>query len=285
MRFAVLFVGCTLSSLLPAQQNSGRGRISCRECNYTVERPCNLAECPGADTSTRSPFEMYYPNQQPVERSGTISASELRHALSTTEAKTITDARAKFSAGRTEEALADLKKAEDKSSLKPYALSVMGEIRLRLGDVEGAVKALRNAVALLPIAGNYSNLGFALCLLNRCEEGRAEIERSIKLDRNAIKPRFLLGILLLDESGKETEAEAQLERVQKAIPAAHLALAVLHERRGEPDAAEKQLRQLLGDDTAKIQAYQRWTKTVAANEKPSRAFQLRLEAHREPIVQ
>lgn len=138
MRLAALMIGRALSSLLPAQENSSRPR-SCRECNYPIERPCNLAECKGFEAASRSPFDMHYPDQQPVQRRGTVSASELRHRLSKSGEKAILDARAKFAAGRTEAALADLKKAQDDSSTRPYALSLLGEFRLRSGDIEAAV--------------------------------------------------------------------------------------------------------------------------------------------------
>jgi Flp pilus assembly protein TadD len=257
---------------MPNASQQGR---ACRECNYPVDVPCNMAECRGFDTARRSPFDMYYPkSQQPVQQHGTVSAPELRHPLSKSGEKALVSVRAKFDSGHRAEALAALQKAQKDSSSEPYALSLMGELRLRSGDLPGAVAALRQAIPMLPIAANYANLGYALCLLNRCEEGRAEIERSIQLDHNSPKTRFLLGVMLLDAGGKESEAKAQLELIQEQIPAARLALAVVHERTGEPDAARDQLRLLTGPDAATLDAMQVWAKAVAANKKPSEAFNL-----------
>src|SRR5262249_5746614 len=123
-----------------------------------------------------------------------------------------------------------------------YAHALLGAEYLRVNRLNDALLQLRAARDKLPGSpGNRSNLGFALCLYGSLNEGKHELEEALRLHRNLPQAHYLLGLLKLRES-EVKEGEMHLrEAAQSKLASARLMLAVLYQRDGNSDAAEKEL--------------------------------------------
>jgi Flp pilus assembly protein TadD len=176
-------------------------------------------------------------------------------------------------AGKTVEALADLGKALGEPSAVPYAHSVLGVAYLQLGRVSDAIPELEQAVQVLPISPNFSNLGYAHCLIGDTVQGERELWRALELDSSQPTAHYLIGLLLLDNQARSHEACEQLERAQRTLRNAHMALAVCYARLGQEQSVDGQVKEYLGPaDDSRIAYWTLWAYWVAAETRPSTAF-------------
>ncbi len=108
--------------------------------------------------------------------------AELQHPLSRKGRSFLEKAQKELRAGKTDEGVAILKNALKEPSAVPYVHSMLGAIYLRLGRVPEAIAELEQAVQLLPMAVNYSNLGYAYCVQGDAIKGEQELHRALELD-------------------------------------------------------------------------------------------------------
>jgi tetratricopeptide (TPR) repeat protein len=208
----------------------------------------------------------------------TVSVAELRHPLSRKGQALIAKAQNDLHAGKTEEARAELAKAMQEPSAVPYAHSVLGAMYLRLGRLPEAIAELGLAVQLLPIAVNYSNLGYAHWANGDTEQGEQELQQSLQLDHSSPQAHYLLGLLLLDRRSRNHEACEQLQWAQRTVESAQMALAVCYAQGGQDDAADRQVKKFIGSgDDARFAFWKRWVSWVAVQPRPSLAFSLGLQ--------
>ena len=229
-----------------------------------------------AGTSARTDVE-------PSTPAGTVSVEELRHPLSHAGAKLLQQKEAQRygAAGQHERAIEVLQHGLEDPTAKGYVRSMLGAEYLKTGNMDAAVANLREAVELLPwSAADHSNLGYALCMSGRTEEGEGEIRQAIKLDRNAPQPHFLLGIILLNRA--TPEAQDQLRLAVNGMSGARLGLAVYHARQGQASEAEQQLEAYLqqvrpADAKRMVKEAQEWLAQTAALKQPATGFGFPLE--------
>jgi tetratricopeptide (TPR) repeat protein len=216
---------------------------------------------------------LFPPPQKDPPPSGRISVAELQHPLSRKGKRLMLQAQKHLEEHKTTEALADLGKALQEPSAVPYAHSMLGATYLWLGRVSEAIPELQQAVQMLPTATNYSNLGYAHCIVGDRAEGERELQRALELDSASARTHYLIGVLLLDNKDRNHEACAQLERAESALRSAHMALAVCYVRAGQDAAVDRQIKEYAGaaDDTG-IAFWTHWAYLVASQAKPSTAF-------------
>jgi tetratricopeptide (TPR) repeat protein len=122
------------------------------------------------------------------------------------------------------------------------------------GNAEEAIAGLKKAISLYPqYLRALNDLGVMYLKLNRLEEAAETFRQAIKIDQTFIHPRLNLGIVL-NRQGKYAEAVTFLGKVYKenpqltgvSLPYAEALAAI-----GQLPAAEKVLREFLGDKTLK----------------------------------
>ncbi len=222
--------------------------------------------------------EFAFPSEEPREGKGAISVAELQHPLSGKGRALILKAQTDLRAGKVEACLQDLDQAMKVASAVPYVHGVRGAAYLLSGRYPQAISELQLAVQLLPLPANYSNLGYAYLLQGNEDQGEQELRRALELHSSPQQTRYLMGLLLLDRKPQNREACENLQQAQKLMPAVHMALAVCYVRDGNDDAADGQIREVLGSANAsKFEFWKRWVSSVAAQPKPSAAFGLRTQ--------
>lgn len=129
---------------------------------------------------------------------------------------------AEIAAGRFAAGAEHLVQALGETPDNPTLLSHLGAVRLELGEIEGALAALRRAVALDPgFHGAQVNFGNALKMAGDLTGAAAAFHRALQIDPQDGYPAQALGGLLLD-----------LNQPQAALAAAALATGLM------PDSAE-----------------------------------------------
>jgi tetratricopeptide (TPR) repeat protein len=217
------------------------------------------------------------PDDPPSQGSGTVTVAELQHPLSSKARPLLLKAQIAMRAGKFDECLENLDKAMKIASAVPYVHGVRGAAYLLRGRVPEAISELQQALQVLPIPANYSNLGYAHLLIGDEERGEQELRRAVEFHSPLLQARYLLGLLLLDRKPQNTEACDNLQRARSLMPAVHMALAVCYVRDGRDAAANGQIHEVLGPaNESKFDFWKKWVNLVAAQPKPSTAFGLRI---------
>lgn len=199
-----------------------------------------------------------------------VSVAELQHPLSRKGRQLLLRAQSDLHSGKTAEGIRRLQAAMEEPSAVPYVHTMLGATYLQLGRTPEAITELEEAVQLLPIAANYSNLGYAHCIMGDTERGEEDLDRALKLDSFAPQTHYLIGLLLLDIKARSTEACEQLQRA-KDVERAPVALAVCYVRAGQDEAADRQVRDFAGPgDVGRF--WRRWVALLATEARPSQAF-------------
>jgi tetratricopeptide (TPR) repeat protein len=156
-----------------------------------------------------------------------VSATELGQKVPGPARKEFEQAAAAGRAGRTEEAVAHLRKALSIFPEYLMALNDLGTHLLALGRLDEAAEELRRAVRLDPKAFNPQlNLCIVLVEQQKFVEAAEELEKALALDARAPSARLYAGRAYL--------ALGMLERAEKELNAAyefgggHYALALFH---------------------------------------------------------
>ncbi len=213
----------------------------------------------------------------------TVSIAELQHPLSGKAKSILLKAQAALQAGKFPECLQDLDQAMKIPSAIPYAYGLRGAAYLKSGDVAKAIPDLQQVVQVLPLAGNYSNLGYAYLMSGERELGEEQVRRAIESPNAPLQARYLMGLLLLDRKSQTDEACDDLDRARNLMPKVHMALAVCYARDGMEDASNREIRQLLGTARASMfEFWKTWVIAVAAEADP--AASLGLRPHSQPTA-
>jgi len=203
---------------------------------------------------------------------GTVSVDQLRHPLSGKGERLIENGQKFAKAGDHEKAIDEFRQALNEPTSMPYAHSLLGVEYLKTGNPEAAAIQLSESVRLMPgVAANYSNLGCAYILMGKRNAAEHELREAIRLDHISPQPRYLLGLMLLDQGARE--AAEFLTFAQKFFNKARLAMAVFHARLGQIEAAEQDVRDYLGPEwTTRGAGVKEWIVAVAAMDRPSYLF-------------
>lgn len=204
---------------------------------------------------------------------GTISVVELQHPLSSKGRRLILKAQDDLRKGQIGQCFKDLDKAMKVRSAVPYAHGVRGAAYLLAGRTADAIPELQQAVQVLPLPANYSNLGYAYLLNGDADRGERALRQALQLHNAPPQARYLMGLILLDRKSQNAEACGQLFRAQNLMPTAHAALAVCYQRGGQEDAADRQIRDLLGPmHQSEFESWKKWVAALAAQAHPSSVF-------------
>lgn len=208
------------------------------------------------------------------EPAGTVSIDQLRHPLSAKAERLIQNGLKYAQTGAHEKAIDEFRQALAEPTSIPYARSLLGAECLKTGNLSAATTELSEAVRLMPNeAANHSNLGYAYLLTGKRVAAEEELREAIRLDRNSPQPRYLLGLLLLDQG--TPEAADNLTFAQKVFKRARLALAIFHIQHGQSADAEEDLRAYLGPEwSEKGPEFEIWASSAAQTGRPSALFGL-----------
>ena len=206
---------------------------------------------------------------------GPVSVAELQHPLRGKARALILKAESDLQARKIQKCFDDLDKAVKIPSAVPYAHSVRGAAFLLGGRVSEALAELQEAVAVLRLSGNYSNLAYAHLLNGETGRAEKELHRALELNTSAPQSRFLMGLVLLDSRPRNEEACDNLEEAGSLTPIVHVALAICYERGGRGNAADRQIREYLGPSReSRFDTWKQWVVSTAAEKNPSTAFGL-----------
>jgi tetratricopeptide (TPR) repeat protein len=115
-------------------------------------------------------------------------------------------------AGKSEEAIQQLKEAISLHSQFALAYNEMGAQYLKLGQLEQALEALRSAVKLAPEAfGPRLNYGIALLNKKEFPQAESELRRALKKNDSSPTAHLYLGMTLISLR-KHDDAEKELQR-------------------------------------------------------------------------
>lgn len=154
--------------------------------------------------------------------------------------------------GRPSAGLQQVLVALRKSSRSAEYLLGLAEIRMNLGDSDGALEAARSAVAAAPgDATAHRVLGEMLLDVDQPDPALREFETAVRLGPNDALNQLALGRRLLFERGRVADARVALERAVSLAPSLvearrELGLALL--KYGEFERAETHLRAAVGAD-------------------------------------
>lgn len=220
------------------------------------------------------------PSREPERPSvGTTSVDELRHPLSGKGRRLIESGQRYAKAGDHDRAIVEFRKALREPPSAPYACALLGIEYLKTRDFPAAVASLTEAIQYMPrLSANHSNLGYAFFLMGKRDSAERELREAVKLDNVAPQPRYLLGLLLLDQ--RSEDAGRYLSLAQRILGKARLALAIFHFRHGDAVAAAQDLREFLGSQWPEEAAGAlQWARAAAQMERPSILFGFPAEAH------
>ena len=168
------------------------------------------------------------PSGTPARKAGAAPAQPLLQAL------------AAFQQGRAADCAALCETILAKRAKEPGALHLLGAARLRLGDGEGAVRALTQAATYDPRnAEVHANLGAALRAAGDAAAAVKVLRRAVAINPNAVQPHYNLGNALA-ELGRHEEAIAAYGEVVTLDPghaAAHNNLGLSLKAAGRRDEA------------------------------------------------
>jgi tetratricopeptide (TPR) repeat protein len=233
---------------------------------------------PSAQPGLQQNDSFAFPNEDADEPNGPISVAELQHPLTGKGRKLVLKAQADLRARNIDDCFQDLDQAMKVSSAIPYVHGVRGAAYLLSGRLPEAILELQQAVQVLPLPANYSNLGYAYLLNGDSERGEQQLRQALELHNPQPQTRYLMGLLLMDRRTQIREACEVLQQAQNLMPAARVALAVCYVRDGRDDAANGQIRDVLGAANAsKYELLKKWVALVAAQPKPSAAFGLHIQ--------
>jgi len=207
-----------------------------------------------------------FPREKPFSAAslGTISVDELRHPLSRRAQQQLERIQRDLKKGDRIAAIQKLTELQDDISAKAVVVGMLGAEYLAIGRVKEAITFLETAVHLQPsVAGNHSNLGYALCLLGQCDKGEAEVRVALMYDENCRQARYLMGVILLERG--DSLALSYLRFAEKDIPAAHMAQALYYAQHDNMDLANQQLLEYLGPQgKSNLPAAQNWLRNAMA---------------------
>lgn len=220
-----------------------------------------------------------FPETEEAEAAyGTVSVAELQHPMSRKARTLIQKAQTALRKGNLDECFSTLDQAMKERTAEPYVHGVRGAALLIKGRIPEAIPELEQAVQILPLPSNYSNLGYAYLLSGQVEKGEALVRRAASSPDAPLQSHYLIGLVELDSKAHVGDSCADLERAQNMMPAAHIALAVCYARDGRKYAADGQISKVLGPQNESwFEFWRKWVSSVAAQPAPAAAFGLRLK--------
>jgi len=193
---------------------------------------------------------------------GTVSVDELRHPLSRSAQHQLERIQRDLKKGDRIAAIQKLTELQDDESAKTVVVGMLGAEYLAIGRVDEAITFLETAVHIQPsVAGNHSNLGYALCVIGQCDKGEAEVRAALLYDENCRQAHYLMGVILLTRG--DPRALNHLRFAEKDIPAAHMAQALYYAQHHNMDLANEQLLEYLGPQgKANLPVAQNWLRNA-----------------------
>jgi len=274
----IYFVGILLPLPVLQAQYPGPAEVGAPGMSLPAGDP-RLADSPMASPRVNEPwsFDAAYPAVDArSDAFGSVSVSELKHPLSGKAQSLLLKAKTDLHEGKFDDAMSVLESAEKQPSATVYIPGLRGAAYLLRGNVDDALPQLENAVKLLPVAANYSNLGFAHLLKGDVDQAEQELRHALNL-RNSPATRYLMGLILLDRKPSVDEACDDLQQGQNVTGAAPIALAVCFARDGHPSAANRVVEDYFGpQQDSEVEYWEAWVANVAKKAHPSAEFGLHL---------
>jgi tetratricopeptide (TPR) repeat protein len=151
-----------------------------------------------------------------------------------------------FAAGRNEDAKARTEKALAVNPKSADAMTLRAGAMARLGDLDGAIEQLRQAIAIDASAGRQANLGQLLDAKGLTQEAEASFRQAIATDAKSVDVQIALARFL---SGQKRTAEAESGfkaalALDPANLAANAALADFYVASSRPADAEPYIKKL-----------------------------------------
>lgn len=219
-------------------------------------------------------FDQPAPAANQDDDSGAVSVAELQNHLSRKARSLLLKAEQAIHEGKPDDCLRFLQAASKERSASIYIPGARGAALLLIGKIPDAIDALNEAVTMMPISANYSNLGLAYLMNGEVDHATQDLRRALDL-RNSPRTRYLMGLVLLDSKPGTEIACDDLQQAREAVPAANLALAVCYARDGQQAAANNLLQDYLGTQReSAIEYWRNWVASVASETQPSKAFGL-----------
>jgi tetratricopeptide (TPR) repeat protein len=138
------------------------------------------------------------------------------------------------------------------------AHTVLGNVLLRKGDVDGALAHYQQALQINPnYARAYNNLGFALLQKGKADEAITDYQQALKIEPDYTQAHENLGNALFQE-GKVDDAIAQYQRALQIYPdyeEAHNNLGTALFQEGRLDEAISQYQQALQINPDSVQGH------------------------------
>jgi tetratricopeptide (TPR) repeat protein len=163
--------------------------------------------------------------------SGLVSAAQLQNPLSKSGRKLLERAQADLKAGKTVEALRELKNALEDPSAAAYAHGILGSEDLKAGQVDAAIDELGEAARLMPGYQVFrSNLADAFLVNHQFQDAEREARQALRLDWASVQAHYILGMALLGQNTRIDEALDHLRAVEGTLACARDALATYQAR-------------------------------------------------------
>jgi len=155
--------------------------------------------------------------------SGTVSLRELTHPVKKQALRCVAEAQRYSQKNESLKAFAKLEEAVRIDPEYRDAQTNLGTAYARAGRLEEAMQHFRRALEIgPPDVIVYSNLAWASAALRQVSEAEAFGRKAIALDASNAKAHLVLGSALAMQTGKETEAVAQLKIAAPEEPKALL---------------------------------------------------------------
>ncbi len=151
-----------------------------------------------------------------------------------------------FAAGRGEDAKARAEKALAVNPKSADAMTLRASATARLGDLDGAIEQMRQAIAVDASAGRQAGLGRLLNAKGLTEEAEASFRQAMATDPKSIDVQLATARFLMEQK-RTTEAESGFKAALALDPAnlpANAALADFYIAAGRPADAEPYIKKL-----------------------------------------
>jgi tetratricopeptide (TPR) repeat protein len=162
----------------------------------------------------------------------------------------LANAQKAFAAGDSATAREKLQLALRTDSKYADAYLMLGLVDFKGGETASAIQHYKKALALQPSYSGHYNLALAYLKQHRVQDGRAQLERAVKLDPHQPDAAYDLGVVLL-ELGNASAALPHLVRARTLNPQrpdvafnivrAELEAGRISEARGEAQSAAKEM--------------------------------------------
>jgi len=206
-----------------------------------------------------------------LTRPEVVTVEELRHIVPEKAQKEMAKAEAAKAKGRTDEAIAHLKRAIAIDSGFIAARNNLAIHYLATGLLDSAVAELEDALKLYPQhAVLLSNLAVGYLMNEKFDAAERAARLTMKLDRTGWRAPLMLGVALVKQRKFTEEALQSLDRARDYHPWAHLFAGRVHLERGHLERAKNAIQTYLSSgDQEHSEIANSWLEVISEREQKS----------------